>query len=97
MLSSRCIRQTVSACDLGQANQLACRAEIATQCPAPSHRLVEGAIVESTMKRFSYGPGLRPWGYAKSLYLYGSYLVWRRTGDKRYLEYIKNWIDSHVE
>jgi unsaturated rhamnogalacturonyl hydrolase len=55
------------------------------------------AMVESTMKRFPTAQDLGSWGYAKSLYLYGQYLVWRRTGDKRYLRYIKDWIDSHVD
>ena len=54
-------------------------------------------MVESTMKRFPTAQDLGSWGYAKSLYLYGQYLVWRRTGDKRYLQYIKDWIDSHVD
>lgn len=55
------------------------------------------AMVESTMRRFPTAQDLGSWGYAKSLYLYGSYLVWRRTGDKRYLQYIKDWIDSHID
>ncbi|MGH9969512.1 MAG: glycoside hydrolase family 88/105 protein [Pyrinomonadaceae bacterium] len=55
------------------------------------------AMVESTMKRFPTAQDLGTWGYAKSLYLYGQYLVWRRTGDKRYLQYIKDWIDSHID
>ena len=55
------------------------------------------AMVESTMKRFPIAQDLGSWGYAKSLYLYGQYLVWRRTGDKRYLQYIKDWVDYHVD
>jgi unsaturated rhamnogalacturonyl hydrolase len=55
------------------------------------------SMVESTMKRFPTAQDLGSWGYAKSLYLYGQYLVWRRTGDKRYLQYIKDWVDSHVD
>lgn len=55
------------------------------------------AMVESTMKRFPTAGDLGSWGYAKSLYLYGQYLVYKRTGDPRYLEYIKAWLDSHVD
>ncbi len=55
------------------------------------------AMVESTMKRYPTAKDLGSWGYAKSLYLYGQYLVWKRTGDPRYLQYIKEWIDSHVD
>jgi len=49
------------------------------------------------MKRFPSASDLGSWGYAKSLYLYGQYLVWKRTGDSRYLQYIKDWVDSHVD
>src|SRR5437764_98903 len=55
------------------------------------------ALVESTMKRYPTAQDLGAWGYAKSLYLYGQYLVWKRTKDKRYLQYIKDWVDSHVD
>jgi unsaturated rhamnogalacturonyl hydrolase len=55
------------------------------------------AVVDSTMKRYPTAQDLGAWGYAKSLYLYGQYLVWKRTGDKRYLQYIKDWVDSHVD
>ena len=55
------------------------------------------AMVESTMKRFPTPQDLGSWGYAKSLYLYGQYLVWKRSGDPRYLQYIKAWIDSHID
>jgi unsaturated rhamnogalacturonyl hydrolase len=54
------------------------------------------AMVESTMKRYPTAKDLGTWGYAKSLYLYGQYLVFKRTHDPRYLQYIKEWIDSHV-
>ncbi len=55
------------------------------------------AMVESTMKRYPTANDLGSWGYAKSLYLFGQYLVWKRTGDSRYLQYIKDWVDSHVD
>lgn len=55
------------------------------------------AMVESTMKRYPTAKDLGSWGYAKSLYLYGQYLVYKRTRDPRYLKYIKDWIDYHVD
>lgn len=55
------------------------------------------AMVESTMKRYPTAKDLGSWGYAKSLYLYGQYLVYKRTRDPRYLKYIKDWIDLHVD
>lgn len=54
-------------------------------------------VVESTIKRFPTAESLKGWGYAKSLYLYGQYLVYLRTHDKRYLDHIKAWIDLHVD
>ena len=55
------------------------------------------AMVESTMKRYPTPKDLGSWGYAKSLYLYGQYLVYKRTRDPRYLKYIKDWIDTRVD
>src|SRR5512145_2185632 len=55
------------------------------------------AMVESTMKRYPTPNDLGSWGYAKSLYLYGQYLVYKRTRHPRYLKYIKDWIDSRVD
>lgn len=54
-------------------------------------------VVESTMKRFPTAESLKGWGYAKSLYLYGQYLVYLRTKDRRYLEHVKAWVDLHVD
>jgi unsaturated rhamnogalacturonyl hydrolase len=55
------------------------------------------AMVESTMKRYPTAKDLGAWGYAKSLYLYGQYLVYKRTHEPRYLQYIKDWVDSHLD
>src|ERR1044072_663847 len=55
------------------------------------------AMVESTMKRYPTANVLRCWCYSKSLYLYGQYLVYKRTRDPRYLKYIKDWVDMHVD
>jgi unsaturated rhamnogalacturonyl hydrolase len=55
------------------------------------------AVVESTMKRYPTASALGSWGYAKALFLFGEYLVWKRTGDSRYLQYVKNWVDSHLD
>src|SRR5437867_5195351 len=66
-----------------------------SQKPKPTDWSV--AMVESTMKRYPTAKDLGSWGYAKSLYLYGQYLVFKRTHDPRYLSYIKDWIDSHLD
>lgn len=53
------------------------------------------AVVDSTMKRYTPAT-LGGWGYTRGLYLYGQYLVYRRTGEKRYLDYILAWYDRFV-
>lgn len=55
------------------------------------------AVVDSTIKRFPTADSLKGWGYAKSLYLYGQYLVYLRTHDQRYLDHLKAWIDLHID
>src|SRR5207253_8049194 len=55
------------------------------------------AMVESTMKRYPTADSLKGWGYTKSLYLYGVYLVYLRTKDKRYLDHVQSWIDLHID
>jgi unsaturated rhamnogalacturonyl hydrolase len=55
------------------------------------------AVVDSTIRRFPTAESLKGWGYAKSLYLYGQYLVYLRTKDRRYLEHLKAWVDLHVD
>lgn len=55
------------------------------------------AMVDSTMKRYPTAKDFGSWGYAKSLYLYGQYLVWKRTRNPKYLQYIKDWVDLHVD
>ncbi len=54
------------------------------------------AIVDSTMFRYPDPAKLGGWGYAISLYLYGQYLVYKRTGHKPYFDYLQGWVDSHV-
>jgi unsaturated rhamnogalacturonyl hydrolase len=53
-------------------------------------------MCNSTMHRIPDPKNLGGWGYAISLYLYGQYLVYLRTGDEKYLEYIQGWVDKHV-
>jgi unsaturated rhamnogalacturonyl hydrolase len=55
------------------------------------------AIVETTMRRVPVATDLGRWGYQQALYLYAEYLVYKRTGDKRYLDYVKTWADAHVD
>jgi unsaturated rhamnogalacturonyl hydrolase len=55
------------------------------------------AVVESTMQRFPTAAALGPWEYSRALFLHGAYLVYTRLRDPRYLTYIANWVDAHVD
>ncbi len=55
------------------------------------------AIVDSTMQRFPTASSFGSWTYYRGLYLYGQVLVYRRTGDSRYLQYARDWVDDHVD
>jgi unsaturated rhamnogalacturonyl hydrolase len=54
------------------------------------------AMCDSQMQRTPDAVKLGGWGYAISLYLYGQFLVYKRTGEKAYLDYIRTWVDKHV-
>ena len=54
-------------------------------------------IVESNIRRNPTGESWKGWGYAKSLALYGEYLVYLRTHDKRYLDHVRDWVDVHLD
>lgn len=55
------------------------------------------ALVESTLTRYPEATQFGGWGYARSLYLFGQYLVYKRTHDPRYLNYIRDWVNTHVD
>src|SRR6266567_6661085 len=55
------------------------------------------AVVDSTMKRNPNPAELGSWAYARALFLMGEYMVWKRTKDSRYLQYVKGWVDAHID
>lgn len=72
-----------------------------TVMPSPSTSGTAGpdwsvAVVESTMARRN-SEIMGGWNYTTSLFLYGQYLVYKRTGDRRYLDYVKSWVDRFVD
>ncbi|WP_194896962.1 glycoside hydrolase family 88/105 protein [Catenulispora pinisilvae] len=54
------------------------------------------ALVDSTMKRYTPAT-IGGWSYPVGLYLYGQYLVYKRTHNPAYLSYIKAWADRFVD
>jgi unsaturated rhamnogalacturonyl hydrolase len=43
------------------------------------------AVVDSTLRQFRDPTVFGSWEYSRAFYLYGQYLVFKRTGDIRYL------------
>jgi unsaturated rhamnogalacturonyl hydrolase len=54
-------------------------------------------VVANAMHRQPDPAKLGRWGYAIALYLYGQYLVYQRTSDRKYLDYIQGWVDNNVD
>ncbi|MFC2172621.1 glycoside hydrolase family 88 protein [Acidobacteriota bacterium] len=52
--------------------------------------------VESVMARKTPSE-IGSWSYQNALLLHGIYRVWQRTGDSSYFQYIKDWVDLHVD
>ena len=64
--------------------------------PAPTFDWSK-ALVDSTMARTPNAANLGSWRYEIALFLHGDYLVYKRTGDDRYLQYMRAWVDSHID
>lgn len=52
-------------------------------------------VVESTMRQYT-PETLGSWGYTRGLYLWGQWLVFQRTKNKKYFDFIKAWVDRFV-
>ena len=52
-------------------------------------------VIEATMTRYT-AAGLGNWAYPRGFYLFGQYRFWKLTGDDRYFQFLRNWVDSHV-
>src|ERR1041385_8189001 len=63
----------------------------------PASRDWSKGVVDSQLTRTPEAARFGSWGYARALYLIGQYEVYKRTGDKRYLEFIQGWIDSIID
>jgi len=55
------------------------------------------AMVDSTIARSPDPTAFGSWTYYRAFYLLGQYRVYQRTRDSRYLDYIRGWIDRHVD
>jgi len=55
------------------------------------------AVVDSTIARNPDAAAFGSWAYYRAFYLLGQYRVYQRTRDSTYLDYIKAWVDAHVD
>lgn len=72
----------------------------ASAAPPPQHAATTDwstAVVDSTMARYPDPTKLGSWGYQAGFALYGTYVVYQRTHNPKYLAYIKTWVDSYVD
>lgn len=54
-------------------------------------------MIEANLKRNPDPKHFGVWGYPYGLFLMGQYLVYRRTHDKRLLDYMLGFIDAHID
>jgi len=69
----------------------------ATPGDTPTNLEWSQRVVDSTLARYPDPARFGSWGYQRGLYLFGQYLVYRRTHDPRYLKYIQDWVDTHID
>ncbi|MBN1781956.1 glycoside hydrolase family 88 protein [bacterium] len=53
-------------------------------------------VLESTMTRYTPA-NFGNWAYPRGFYLFAQYRFWKMTGDDRYFQYMRNWVDQHVD
>jgi unsaturated rhamnogalacturonyl hydrolase len=72
------------------------------QAPSANAQPVAGPdwsrrVIDSTLARYPDPAQLGDWDYDRGLFLFGQYLVYRRTHDPRYLKYIEDWVNLHID
>jgi unsaturated rhamnogalacturonyl hydrolase len=93
---SRLTRRSVLLGSAGAVASLPLLSSTSTAAPEAAATDWSVEVVKSTMARYSPS-SLGGWGYTRGLYLYGQYLVYKRTGTKAYFDYIKSWVDRFVD
>ena len=69
------------------------------RAPAQEPRYWSVALADTLMKRNTGAPSdsLTPWSYWKGYTLDGFEMLWQSTGDRRYLNYIKQQVDPSID
>jgi unsaturated rhamnogalacturonyl hydrolase len=64
---------------------------------AAADNFAYSALVADAEEKRASPTQLGGWGYTQGLFLWGTYLIYKRTGDKKYLTYMKSWADRFVD
>jgi len=54
-------------------------------------------VIDSNFKRFPDAKQFGGWGYPQGLFLIAQFIVYRRTKDRKLLDYIVGFVDSHFD
>ena len=65
--------------------------------PAPAGFDYSQAAIDTITGPYQNPADFGAWAYPRGLFLYGEYLVYKRTGNPRYLNFIKGWADSQLD
>ncbi|HVH86119.1 MAG TPA: glycoside hydrolase family 88 protein, partial [Terriglobales bacterium] len=68
-----------------------------SRLPAPKDFDYSQAAIETIMRQFTSPADFGSWAYPRGLFLYGEYLVYKRTGNPTYFAFIKGWVDSYLD
>ena len=68
-----------------------------SRLPAPANFDYSQAAIETVMRQFNSPADFGSWAYPRGLFLWGEYLVYKRTNNPAYLNFIKGWVDSHLD
>jgi unsaturated rhamnogalacturonyl hydrolase len=68
-----------------------------SRLPAPADFDYSQAAIDTIMRQYSAPADFGSWAYPRGLFLYGEYLVYKRTNNPAYLSFIKGWVDSHLD
>jgi len=68
-----------------------------SRLPAPADFDYSVAAINTITGAYHNPADFGPWSYQRGLFLYGEYLVYKRTANPAYREFIKAWVDSYLD
>jgi unsaturated rhamnogalacturonyl hydrolase len=65
--------------------------------PAPAGFDYSAAAIDTVLRNYNNPADFGSWAYPRGLFLMGTYEVYKRTGNQAYLNFIRGWVDSHLD